>query len=149
MDRTKGELGIAGRWSLPLGPTVTGQDGNDIVVATAGGNTLLGGAGSDLLLGGTGNDTINGGANNDILRGGTGSDTCKFSGNFGDDTVLDFQHGEDHIEVDLSAFANFSDLMANTVDDGNGITTITHGADTIVLKNVVKATLSYGDFTFV
>lgn len=54
----------------PLGGTLQGRGGDDL---------LIGGPASDLLLGGAGNDTLDGGAGLDTLRGGVGDDTLVFT----------------------------------------------------------------------
>ena len=69
--------------------TLTGGDGNDLLVGNLGDDTLTGGAGTDYLLGGAGSDTLDGGAGSDLLYGGTGEDTYRFSGVFGLDVVSD------------------------------------------------------------
>ncbi|ACT47693.1 retention module-containing protein [Methylotenera mobilis] len=55
--------------------TLIGGGGNDVLIGGAGNDTLLGGTGADRLEGGSGNDILNGGTGNDILIGGTGNDT--------------------------------------------------------------------------
>jgi cyclophilin family peptidyl-prolyl cis-trans isomerase/Ca2+-binding RTX toxin-like protein len=47
--------------------TLTGGDGNNILVGGAGNDVLNGGAGRNILIGGAGADTLNGGAGDDIL----------------------------------------------------------------------------------
>jgi Ca2+-binding RTX toxin-like protein len=151
-DYMTGQTGTDGNNTLVgtgPGQTLNGNGGNDILVAASGGNTLNGGAGSDVLLGGPGADVLNGGTGNDFLFGGKGADTFQFTGAFGNDTVLDFQHGQDVIEFEKTAFSDFADLIAHTTDDGHGTVTITHGSDSVVLKNVSAATLTANDFHFV
>jgi Ca2+-binding RTX toxin-like protein len=79
---------------------------------------LWGGAAADVLRGGGGNDLIYGGNGGDTLRGGAGSDTFRYqntaesqsgAGNF--DTILDFVHGTDKIDL--------STIDANIGLDGN------------------------------
>jgi Ca2+-binding RTX toxin-like protein len=65
--------------------TVTGSDGDDLVIAGAGNDTITGGDGNDTLIGGAGNDSLDGGAGNDILIGGDGNDTL--DGSIGSDTL--------------------------------------------------------------
>jgi VCBS repeat-containing protein len=55
--------------------TLIAGAGNDVLVGDSGNDTLLGGAGADRLEGGVGNDILNGGLGNDILIGGVGNDT--------------------------------------------------------------------------
>jgi Ca2+-binding RTX toxin-like protein len=72
----------------------TGAPGND---------RLFGGEGNDRLEGGDGDDLLSGDAGADVLIGGDGSDTFRFgdgsTGNGTIDRVLDFNPGEDRIEM--------------------------------------------------
>jgi Ca2+-binding RTX toxin-like protein len=81
---------------------------------------LRGGSGNDNIDGGSGGDFIEGGPGSDTLRGGSGPDTFFFaSPNDGPDTLLDFQHGQDHIMIDVPfaanqiAFVGFQDGVAS------------------------------------
>jgi Ca2+-binding RTX toxin-like protein len=98
--------GGQGNDTLMGGPgddTIFGEDGNDTVVGNAGDDSLSGGKGGDTLRGGGGNDILEGGQGRDILRGGPGADTFVFGpGSTGVgqlDQILDFQPGEDQIEL--------------------------------------------------
>ena len=55
--------------------TAVGTNGDDALIAVAGGSTLNGGQGLDLLLGGAGADHLNGGEGPDLMVGGAGDDT--------------------------------------------------------------------------
>ena len=65
---------------------------------------------ADGLLGGAGNDILIGGLGNDILSGGAGKDTFQFletSGghaNFGKDIIVDFEFGQDKIDIRAPGF---------------------------------------------
>ena len=64
------------------------------------GSLLQGEGGNDTLLGGDGNDLLSGGSGSDILNGGSGSDIYIFkTGESGSDTVLDYQQGEDVLDI--------------------------------------------------
>ena len=47
--------------------TLSGGDGDDVILGGDGDDTLLGGAGDDVLLGGPGNDTIDGAPGSDVV----------------------------------------------------------------------------------
>jgi Ca2+-binding RTX toxin-like protein len=144
------------------GPSfVDGGDGNDTITGTAfaddlrgnsGNDTLNGGDGNDTLNGGTGNDTLNGGANNDtitggagkdFMTGGTGADTFVFaavsdSTNAARDTIMDFVHGVD--KIDLHA------IDANTAFGAPGNQDfLFFGSSTIAVANQVTFTQSGGN----
>lgn len=96
-----------------------GADGNDHIDGRAGNDylwggtyhdTIIGGSGADSLLGDYGNDTLDGGTDNDWLWGGWGDDVMTGGAgvdvfNFGPgdifayDTITDFQHGIDVIDL--------------------------------------------------
>ena len=81
--------------------TLTGTSANEILVGRDGAGSLLQGeGGDDTLLGGDGNDLLSGGSGSDILNGGSGSDIYIFkTGESGSDTVLDYQQGEDVLDI--------------------------------------------------
>jgi Ca2+-binding RTX toxin-like protein len=55
--------------------TLTGTEGNDLILASSTADTIDGLGGSDCIVGGGGDDVIDGGADADICIGGDGSDT--------------------------------------------------------------------------
>jgi uncharacterized delta-60 repeat protein len=76
--------------------TIDAGAGNDILYGVEGNDALLGGAGIDVLVGGNGADTLDGGADsdavfgqdgNDVLYGGTGFATDILIGGDGNDTL--------------------------------------------------------------
>jgi VCBS repeat-containing protein len=81
-----------------------GENGNDQLSGGAGIDFLYGERGDDILDGGDGNDELDGGPGDDQLTGGNGSDTfiiTKEAGSVdsGDDTILDFGVGVDHLQL--------------------------------------------------
>ncbi len=62
-------------------------------------DTLNGGAGNDVLNGGNHNDTLNGGAGNDVMTGGNHNDVFAFTETGGADRILDFNRGQDKINL--------------------------------------------------
>ena len=73
-------------------PTITGDNGNDVLVGTNGVDVIMGLGGNDTITGLNGNDVICGGAGDDTISGGNGDDVL--SGGFGVDT-LDGGNGSD------------------------------------------------------
>ena len=70
--------------AVTLGPggerivcTITGTDGDDVLVGTEQADVICGLGGNDILHGRAGNDTLNGGMGNDQLYGGPGADTLR------------------------------------------------------------------------
>lgn len=118
------------------GNTITGTEGNDLLIGTLGNDTILGlgggdiidgqvgadildgGAGNDTITGGAGNDTITGGADDDFLLGDDGDDTIdgglgndQMDGGAGNDTLV----GGDGDDLMLGSAGN------DTMDGGAGI----------------------------
>jgi Ca2+-binding RTX toxin-like protein len=98
---------------------LSGAAGNDYIDGYAGYDTLDGGDGNDTVVGGQGNDRLIGGRGNDVLWGdlagaGTvlGSDSFVITaGDGGVDTIGDFQHGYDLIQ--LNGFGSKSALLGS------------------------------------
>jgi hypothetical protein len=61
--------------AAPLGATLIGGAGTDVLVGGGGNDSLVAGPGNDSLYGGAGNDTLVGGAGHDYLDGGAGNNT--------------------------------------------------------------------------
>jgi hypothetical protein len=55
---------------------IRARQGDDCVVSGGGNDDLRGNQGNDVLVGGPGDDTLNGGQNTDICYGGSGTDTA-------------------------------------------------------------------------
>ena len=77
-----------------LVPTITGTNGDDVLVGTDGIDVILGLGGNDVFSGAQAADVICGGAGDDTVNGGNGDDVL--SGGFGDD-VLDGGNGDDEL----------------------------------------------------
>ncbi len=123
---------------------------DNTIVGNSAANILSGAPGNDTLDGGLGNDTLAGGIGNDTLTGGAGSDLFAFAGAFGRDTVTDFVHAQDKIQISKTIFSSISDLLAHTADDGLGNTVISADANrTIVLLDMLKSELQISDFHLV
>jgi secreted trypsin-like serine protease len=65
--------------------TLTGTEGNDVIVARSGADTITGLGGDDLICAGPGNDWVDAGAGSDTISGGDGSDYLL--GGLGNDIV--------------------------------------------------------------
>lgn len=106
---------------------LAGNQGNDSLYGGGGSDSLQGGQGNDLLLGNGGNDAINAGQGKDTVYGGAGDDLINLANNTnatadqadvvlvninanisdGNDTLINFRHGEDKIRlIDLASTLN-------------------------------------------
>jgi Ca2+-binding RTX toxin-like protein len=126
--------------------TGSGNGLDNLLTGNRGDNLLKGGAGHDVLRGGAGDDRLKGGAGDDRLSGGSGEDVFVFETGGGTDTVTDFRHGLDRLDVSgLAGVADQSDLSLVQV---GADTVLWHGTDVLVLKGVTAADLDNGDFIF-
>jgi len=116
---------IANRTDGPVGQSVTGSNGDDLI---------SGGTGDDLLLGGSGSDVF-------LFR----------SNDIGHDTVSDFVVGEgsdDVLSFDSSVFANFAAVLAATTQSGDDSVIRIDDENSITLQNVTATQLHQDDFLF-
>jgi Ca2+-binding RTX toxin-like protein len=130
--------------------TLSGGSGDDVIDLSGVSNAKM----HFILNGGGGNDTLHGGAGNDVLTGGAGADHFAFSGFNGIDTIADFQHGLDTIEVHGygAALASFNDLAGHIsqvgadvqVDLGGRVP----GAGSIMLQHIELPMIGAADFKF-
>jgi hypothetical protein len=120
---------------------LNGGAGDDMLKGGSGNDELSGGAGNDELNGGSGDDTIDGGTGSDKIKTGSGDDTIRFSGDFRDDTITDFDPDSD--VIDLTSFANVTSL-SQLIFTRNGSDTIITSDEfdgSITIKNVSPAEL--------
>ena len=111
-------------------------------------NHLIGNTVNNRLAGLGGDDVLNGGRGNDVLTGGDGNDTFVFSARSDMDTIVDFTHGED--TIDLSGWSkvdSFADFLKRAEDHGDDLWIIA-GKDMLVIKDQHKADMHADDFTF-
>ncbi|PAY21344.1 hypothetical protein CKO51_01835 [Rhodopirellula sp. SM50] len=114
--------------------TLSGGDGNDLLIGGSGNDSLSGGPGMDELRGGAGTDLLDGGAGRDNLMGEGGDDELhggadadELRGGDGDD-IARGDGGDDQIfggggDDDLSGGAGFDTLLgeggSDTIDGGD------------------------------
>jgi Ca2+-binding RTX toxin-like protein len=136
-----------------LGMYDTAKGGNDVLSGSSGRDLLIGEAwylsdetmaGDDVLLGGKGNDRLYGDA---VVRDDTaetGADRFVFGGASGKDTIGDFEHGKDVIDVQR---LGYTDLLQLTIDVSGG-NSIVHfrGTDQVTVLGVTD--LDATDFLF-
>ena len=128
---------------------VGGGLADDVIDATGVtyGTVLFGNYGNDVLIGGAGNDRLMGSADNDTLTGGAGNDTFYFAGPWGNDTITDFAHGQDVLDMTgVSGLTSMSQLGISSTAQG---ASIAYGADSILLQGVTASSLTASDFHFV
>jgi Ca2+-binding RTX toxin-like protein len=104
-DRIEGRGGNDLLYGQVGNDTVIGGSGNDRLVGDVGDDRLIGGSGIDDVWGGWGNDVMTGGADADVFWYGSKSDIFAF------DTITDFQHGVD--KINLAAIDARPDIAGN------------------------------------
>jgi len=129
-----------------------GNSQDNVIRGNSGDNRINGAWGDDTLMGRRGDDTFRDDQGNDLMVGGLGSDTFIFQGDFGQDTISDFDGSGEGDVIDLSSLSSivsFEDLLSNhltqegdslVIDDGQG--------NTITLTGVEASELSENDFIF-
>ncbi|MDO6962731.1 calcium-binding protein [Rhizobium alvei] len=112
-------------------------------------NVITGNSGANRLFGNGGADTLEGGTGNDRLTGGYGADKFVFASGDGQDRILDFTAGIDHIDIaDVSGINSFTDLKRNHMTVSGDDLVITSGAFKLILEDTDKTELSFFDFSF-
>jgi Ca2+-binding RTX toxin-like protein len=119
--------------TLGTGQVLTGNNGDNAIVAGAGNDLLYGGLGHDALVGGAGDDLLSGGdgAGNEMI-GGAGNDKY-IVGSTGDTLVEQAGEGTDAVYALVSSYtlrANFENLFF--IGTGNFTGTGNTDANTIV-----------------
>jgi Ca2+-binding RTX toxin-like protein len=113
--------------------TITGSQGDDILLGGDGNDTVIGGRGNDIAFLGNGNDTFvwNPGDGSDVVEGQAGTDTLVFNGSNANENI--------DISANGSRVRLFRDV-GNVVMDLNGIEHIQlaalGGADTITVNDL-------------
>ena len=107
--------------------SLVGGTGNDSIVATDGFDTLEGGEGNDTMYGGNDDDRLVGGIGDDQMYGESGRDTFIMEDNFGNDTIVGGEAGNDFDTVDFSALTGpvtvtYTGDEAGYVTDGTSTT---------------------------
>ena len=118
----------------------SGGIGNDRIYGGEGNDTLTGNLGADTVNGGAGNDMLDGSAGRDQLRGNAGADRFVFAADGVTDRLLDFQNGQDLIDL-AEAFAT---LIITTISPGT--VHIDHSGEVLILTNTA-GTLTAADLT--
>jgi ELWxxDGT repeat protein/VCBS repeat-containing protein len=115
--------------------------------ASTTGLTLTGNAFAQSITGNAGANVINGGAGNDTLQGLGGNDTFYFNSALNAstnvDSILDFTHGTDKIELDHAIFTALS--PANPLPAADFTTGAPTTPDQHIIYNAATGALSYDD----
>lgn len=111
------------------------SDATNQITGNAGNDTLMAGTGNDTLIAGTGNDTLVAGAGTDLLEGGAGQTTYVFGGNLGDAEIepgsgggtIEFGSGISPSNLTVGLITGSNGNPALTISDGTGAITVDGG----------------------
>ncbi len=125
------------------------EDGDDALAGGEDDDDLFGGAGDDVLVGGNGDDWLVGGEGDDTLTGGAGADVFVFEPHHGADTITDFMHGEDLIDLtEIAGVARFGDLRLR-VDGAATVMDLTrYGGGVIRVESTMVSDFGARYFSF-
>ncbi len=144
--------GTSTRDTVTIGPSAvienaTGGSGADTLIGNSVANVLKGAGGGDVLKGGGGGDTLVGGPGKDKLTGGPGADKFVFgaalNASTNKDTILDFQHLTDRIQLDDDVFTKFGQGGTRSLPAGNFRAGAPQDANDYVLYVKSSGLLSY------
>lgn len=124
---------------------VNGGDGNDVLAGGSGDDTLSGDQGDDVLIGDIGDDTLSGGDGVDTYRFTTFADA---SGEFGHDTITDFDSAADLLDVVPFEISDMAGIHAIASENAGDTTLTIDGYKSITLLGVTIAQLSAANFVF-
>ena len=125
------------------------EDGDDELVGGEDDDDLFGGAGDDVLVGGNGDDWLAGGAGDDTLTGGAGADVFAFEPRHGADTITDFMHGEDLIDLmEIAGVARFGDVRLRAVGGATVMDLTRYGGGVIRVESTMVSDFGARDFSF-
>ncbi|MEM9154824.1 MAG: hypothetical protein AAGB13_07255 [Cyanobacteria bacterium P01_F01_bin.33] len=142
-DRLEGNAGNDTLFGGLGNDFLKGNSGNDSLDGGGDNDTLLGGKGNDVLAGGDGDDVLDGGNGNNTMTGGAGLDTFVLRGSGGPDTIVDFQDGEDLLQLSGSLRFDRLDFVQDAADT---LIFKPNGDLTTILSNVDANTIDLSDF---
>jgi Ca2+-binding RTX toxin-like protein len=109
----------------------------------------IGNGQANTIQGNSGNNTLNGAGGDDTLIGGAGNDVFQFVGNFGNDTIQDFDILSVDEYIDLSSVTSISGFAGLQLSENtNGDAIISDGINSINLIGVDFRDLTTDDFLF-
>lgn len=125
----------------------TGNELANTIIGNSAANVLSGLQSKDTIKGGAGDDLLIGGAGADILTGEAGADRFRFDTletTKEKDTIKDFEHGIDKLEISTSAFAAFAGDLDGLLDLAEfSLGTKATTADQHLIYDQIKGALYY------
>jgi hypothetical protein len=137
--------------------TIVGGAGINILFGGGGATTLVGGPGNDYLFGGEGATTFESGSGNDYIQvqattvnntdtwtPAPGATIVLSVGDTGDDTIVGFRPGTDHLSISGASLQQLASLVAGATRTQGGSSTVLHlsAAHVVTLQGITAASLS-------
>ena len=123
--------------------TLDGGDGNDRVDGGFRDDDISGGSGNDTLIGSKGDDTLSGGLGDDRLLGGDGYiDTFIFETGGGNDTIVDFEGGDEMILLDQAQLDTIDAVLAAAQQVGDDVVLSFGAGDSLTLEDWMAGDLA-------
>ena len=147
-DKCLGQVtaNASGNWSL----VVTGLPLNCAHGFTAIAHDQLGNIGGAACVYGTkGDDTLMSTLADEIFTGNGGHDTFVFSGDFGNDTVKDFQKSTDTVQLDHNVFGDFAGVMSHASQVGSDVVISVDANNSVSLHSTLLSQLTANNFHLV
>ena len=129
--------------------TLYGGDGDDLVSGGAHSDLLFGGDGDDAVQGGSGNDTLWGGSGDDQLSGGIGADTFGFTLTGGNDTITDFDLGDDMLDLSQAGFTGLDAVTSAAEDTDDGLLITLSDSTSVLFTGLTLSDLNAMDITYI
>jgi Ca2+-binding RTX toxin-like protein len=118
------------------------SDSSNYISGNAGDDTLIAGSGSDTLIGGTGVDTLVAGSGTDLLEGNAGDTFDIGSGN----AAVEVSQGSGTLQFGVGVFASQLSLSLVTGSNGDPALLITDGASSVTVDGGLQGSISDFDF---
>ena len=135
----------SGTWAMIVGSLTP----NSVHSFTANAYDNVGNTGSAAAVyGTTGNDTFLGKLADEIFIGKGGNITYMVSGNFGNDTIEDFQASSSVVQFDRHIFSDFNSTMAHAAQVGSDVVISVDANNSLSLHNTLLSQLTANNFHF-
>lgn len=138
-DKVSLKKGIAGKAATNEEDAIKGKNGNDKLNAAGGNDTVKAGAGNDTIIGGRGLD---------VVRGNDGKDAFVFNAALGPaniDTIADFKHDTDRLQLSKAIFAKIGATLDPTEFFAKKGAVKAHDRDDRIIYDTKSGKLFYDD----
>jgi YD repeat-containing protein len=123
-----GGSNVVGQGNNDAANSITGNSGNDVLIAGSGADTLVSGSGIDTLVAGAGNDLLVGNNAGDtyVLNSGFGTTQINLSSGGG---TVQFGAGISAVDLSVSTVVDAQGNFALQISDGSSVATVDDGTN--------------------